>query len=70
MSTDGDMLSFTCRNSRIEAAEDKHGGVGLKNVKQRLELIYGNDYSLKIDDNPDVYSVNLIIPLLPNTQQA
>ena len=70
MSTDGDTLSFTCRNSRIEAAEDKHGGVGLKNVKQRLGLIYGNDYSLKIDDNPDVYSVNLNIPLLPNTQQA
>ena len=70
LKTDDTRLDFTCRNSRIPATEDKHGGVGLQNVKQRLDLIYGKDYTLDIKDDPDVYSVSLSIPLLQNTQQA
>ena len=56
-------LQFTCRNSRIPSGEDKHGGVGLQNVQQRLDLIYGNRYKLDISDQPDTYTVNLTIPL-------
>ena len=56
-------LVFTCKNSRIPSSDDKHGGVGLTNVRQRLDLIYGNDYSLEIKDEPDIYSVVLTIPL-------
>ena len=56
-------LHFNCRNSRIPKEEDKHGGVGLKNVKQRLELIYGNHYTLDIKDLPNEYSVALTLPL-------
>ena len=44
-----DKLTFTCVNSVIPATEDNHGGVGLKNVRQRLDLIYGNRYTLDID---------------------
>jgi len=56
-------LKFTCRNSRIPAEEDKHGGVGLANVKQRLELIYGKNYTLDIKDEPQEYNIQLILPL-------
>ena len=59
----GSQLSFTCSNSRIPKEEDKHGGVGLQNVKQRLDLIYGNRYSLDINDQADTYTVTLKIPL-------
>ena len=59
----GFQLSFTCSNSRIPKEEDKHGGVGLQNVKQRLDLIYGNSYSLDISDQSDTYTVILKIPL-------
>ena len=59
----GSQLSFTCSNSRIPKEEDKHGGVGLQNVKQRLDLIYGNSYSLDISDQSDTYTVILKIPL-------
>ena len=59
----GSQLSFTCSNSRIPKEEDKHGGVGLQNVKQRLDLIYGNSYSLDISDQTDTYTVILKIPL-------
>ena len=56
-------LLFTCRNSKIPHGQDQHGGVGLKNVMRRLELIYGSDYTLDFDDAPDCYSVKLEIPL-------
>jgi hypothetical protein len=58
-----DDLIFTCRNSRIPKEEDKHGGVGLQNVRQRLDLIYGDSYSLDINDQTDTYTVCLKIPL-------
>ena len=57
------LLAFTCRNSRIPKEEDKHGGVGLANVRQRLDLIYGKDYQLDIQDESDIYQVKLAIPL-------
>ena len=56
-------LVFTCSNSRIPKEEDKHGGVGLANVRQRLDLIYGKNYQLDIQDEPDTYQVKLAIPL-------
>ena len=56
-------LVFNCRNSRIPKEEDHHGGVGLTNVKKRLDLIYGNDYTLDIKDEPDTYTIILTIPL-------
>ncbi len=57
------LLAFTCRNSRIPKEEDKHGGVGLANVRQRLDLIYGNSYQLDIQDELQTYTVNLTLPL-------
>ena len=59
----GTKLHFECRNSRIPETEDQHGGVGLQNVKQRLELIYGKNFTLNINDQPDSYQVQLTIPL-------
>ena len=56
-------LHFQCRNSRIPETEDQHGGVGLQNFKKRLELIYGKNFTLNINDQPDSYEVQLTIPL-------
>ena len=60
---DDDRLVFICNNSRIPQDEDKHGGVGLANVKQRLDLIFKDRYTLDIKDEPNLYSVTLNIPL-------
>ncbi|MBO4827342.1 MAG: histidine kinase [Prevotella sp.] len=57
-------VEFICENSKTEAANDEQGGVGLTNVKQRLNLIYDNEYTLNINDAPDVYDVHLSIPLV------
>jgi len=60
---DGDELNFTCSNSKAEKPNEEKGGVGLSNVKQRLHLLYDNNYSLKIQNQPDSYNVELTIPL-------
>jgi len=39
------------------------GGIGLKNVKRRLELIFQDDYSLKIIENNNTFVVELCLNL-------
>lgn len=59
-------LYFNCRNSKsmdIPALNDKNGGLGLTNIKRRLELLYGNRHELTITSSDNEYVVNLIIPL-------
>lgn len=54
---------FTCRNSKHKESTEEHGGVGLENTRKRLNLIYGDDYTLNIEDTEDTYNVELDIPL-------
>ena len=72
-----DRLLWTCRNSKhqrqaadkqnvgktVGTALPQQGGVGLKNVRQRLDLIYGSNYSLNIEETDATYEVILDIPL-------
>jgi predicted transcriptional regulator with HTH domain len=58
-----DRLHFECTNSKHPQKQSEQGGVGLTNVKRRLALIYGSDYTLDINDGDDVYEVKLDIPL-------
>jgi hypothetical protein len=57
------MLTFSCRNSKADKPNEEKGGVGLANVKKRLNLLYDNNYTLNIQDETDVYSVELTLPL-------
>jgi len=56
-------LLFSCKNSipQTEFQKDKVGGIGLENVKKRLELLYPDNYKLKIDKEDSVFSVDLEI---------
>ncbi|WP_297253828.1 histidine kinase [uncultured Prevotella sp.] len=60
-----DRLLFSCRNSRPEIRHDENmkGGVGLSNVRRRLDLLFPNDYTLDIKEEEDTYTVKLEIPL-------
>ena len=44
-----------------------HNGVGIENIKRRLELIYGDQYRLDIIDDRDKFTVTLKIPTYENT---
>jgi LytS/YehU family sensor histidine kinase len=56
-------LSASFVNSVDGTPDRAVGGIGLKNVKRRLELIYPGKYELTIGHNPESYSVNLSIQL-------
>ena len=44
--------------------EGKSSGMGLYNVRKRLDLLFGDNYTLKIDDShEDRYEVKLTIPI-------
>lgn len=44
--------------------KDKIGGIGLKNVKTRLNILYPNRHELKIAELPDAYQVTLKLQML------
>ena len=58
-----DRLYFTCNNSKANKPNEEKGGIGLTNVRRRLELIYANNFSLDINDTAEQYAVKLSIPL-------
>lgn len=60
--TDNKNIIFTCRNSNAKHNQDQHHGIGLDNIKKRLELLYPNKYVLSIDEQDDEFSVLMVIP--------
>ncbi len=70
LSLDESKIYYNVRNSVWSSTEETPqrekygtGGIGLANTKKRLDLIYGNTYSLITEKTETEYKVNLIIPL-------
>ena len=57
-------LYFTVTNNYVNHNDGKpKHGIGIENVKRRLQLLYGSAYSLKTRAKGNEYSVNLKLPL-------
>lgn len=56
-------IIFRCVNSKASDSESARHGIGLDNTRQRLDLLYGNGYTLNIDDAESVYDILLILPI-------
>lgn len=67
LNIDADKLVFGVTNPRFEnqSSRKKHRGLGLKNVKRRLDLLYGNNYKLEILPTAKEYSISLELPFEP-----
>lgn len=59
------ILRFSCRNTKplISAVKNDVGGIGLRNIRRRLELLYPATHLLTIDDTQEYYTVTLILPI-------
>lgn len=62
-----DQLVFVCNNTKpkLESNEkSKYGGLGLRNIKRRLELLYPDkNYNLSIIEKDFSYEVNLTVTI-------
>lgn len=61
---EGKQCIYTVENSKPEAANlHEKSGIGLQNVKRRLDLSYPGQYSLITEDKKDVYFVQVTLTL-------
>ncbi len=59
INTDDGIVSFEIENN-FEKPETKHNtGIGLENLKQRLQLLYPKKHQLTIENNDSVYKLSL-----------
>jgi len=57
-------LYFKCINSKPAVkAVSRSGGLGLVNIKRRLELLFPASHDLKIEDNSETYCISLTLKL-------
>ncbi|MDE6217515.1 MAG: hypothetical protein K2F64_00775, partial [Muribaculaceae bacterium] len=63
LSVNTDTVVFSCENSLHdpESNADNHVGIGLKNVRERLNLLYGKEYTLITAKYKNKYVVKLTI---------
>lgn len=60
---DSSTIDFRIQNSNSENNGSQHG-IGLENIKKRLELLYANHYHLDIKNKDDHFSVQLHLKLV------
>lgn len=59
LSATSDEFYFRIKNKKLKRSDQATGHLGLKNVKNRLQLIYPHKHELSIDDSTEMFSVNL-----------
>ena len=71
LQVDKEALFFEVRNPAGDKAREAFGGtsesgpdgIGLKNVRRRLDILYGNRYDLQLMRRDDLFEITLKIPL-------
>jgi len=67
LEVEGNEIQMTIENSKAASIPSptgkRSGGIGLKNVRRRLNLLYPERYKLAIEEDPNTYTVKLEIDL-------
>jgi two-component system, LytTR family, sensor kinase len=60
-----DKLKFIVENRKsfLTEADPEHSGIGLKNIKRRLDLVYPDCHEFRIEDKDETFTVFLELPL-------
>lgn len=64
ISVKNDMLRFKIANSKNEYGHHSPNGIGIENVKKRLQFIYPEKYELRINDEGNFFVVSLAVKLV------
>jgi LytS/YehU family sensor histidine kinase len=64
----GEDLEFHIENSKVDhtprPSHPRSGGIGLANVRQRLKILYPEHFDIIIRDEPNLYSVTLMLKMI------
>lgn len=63
-------LYFNIRNTFNQENQNQKPGIGLENIKKRLDLNYGSNYQLTYNQKNNWYTVNLLISNLNTNKNA
>lgn len=67
LTASGEDLVFEIENSKVDqlpkAQHARSGGIGLVNVRQRLNIFYPDNHRLEISDEPNRYAVTLYLTM-------
>ena len=64
-------VTFRCVNSRHGVQDTGgEGGIGMENVRRKLSLLYGEDYSLRVEQDAAAYDLQVVIPALPSEERG
>ncbi|WP_051884390.1 sensor histidine kinase [Chryseobacterium luteum] len=61
LSCNDNSLIFACKNSFKESAKKDFGGIGIENIRKRLQLLYPSKHLFEIEKSKDVFNVTLEI---------
>src|SRR5215207_9859735 len=61
MDVQGDAFRYYCRNKKKKGPKELSTGVGLDNIKKRMDIVYGSGYALNISETEEFYSTELVI---------
>ena len=61
LTTQHKRLNFYCRNKKKTGPKEISTGLGLDNIRNRLDYAYGKNYNLAIKDEADFYTTELTI---------
>ncbi|MEJ1237675.1 histidine kinase [Chryseolinea sp. T2] len=64
MKTTSDDMEFSITNNRMLEESPSTGGVGLRNIRMRLDLVYKEKYELNIVEEETNFSVHVKLPRL------
>ena len=58
-----DQLELEIENSNHDQQSPENTGIGIRNTKDRLDLLYGPNYTMDVDDGHEAFTIKLSIPL-------
>ena len=65
-----DEMHFRTINNTISKPGETSAGIGLKNVRKRLELLYYHRYELQINSTDTIFETKLTLRLIPDEHQV
>jgi hypothetical protein len=57
------VITITAENNRRELTEDNNTGLGLSNLRKRLEILYPDNHSIVVQQDEERYRIEVIVSL-------